>query len=414
MNNNIRSYFPILNQDLIYFDNSATAATCSAALKAMDHYYKTDCFNIHRGVYRQAQKSEKEFEDVREKVRKYIGATYAEEIIFTFGTTDAINNLSSCFLLDMKESDNIVITEIEHSSNYLPWKKLSMVTKCELRIAQCDENGLLSEEAVIQCIDKNTKIVAISGMSNVTGVFQPINEVIKMAHENKSYVIVDASQLCSHTKINVKEMDCDFLCFSSHKFFGPTGSGILYGKREILNKLNVGKVGGGMVDILNNGMEKDSFDAIPYKFEAGTPPLAEVIGLGATIDFINSIDFDFYLKKEKEMGQLLENKLVQIPKLNLIGNTSLGSYKGKVNLKKAPIFSFSIEGITSYDLGLLLSTKKIAVRTGNLCAQPLLKRIKESDLLRVSLSIYNTEEEIGVFVETLNYLLSRLKGEKCE
>ncbi len=403
----IRKSFPILQQNLLYFDNAATSATCAPAIEAMDHYYRNDCFSIHRGTYSGSVKSEMMFEDVREKVKRFINAPKTENIIFTSGSTDALNLVSQCFLPILEKKSNIIVTELEHHSNYLPWKRIHMITGCTLKIAECTSEGLLEQGKVLSLIDNKTKVVAISASSNVTGIIQNLSAIIKKAHENGAKVIVDASQLCAHQKIDVEKLDCDFLCFSAHKMYGPTGCGVLYGKTDILNQLSPSKVGGGMVHTVGISDNPDIWDLLPYKFEPGTSALAEVIGLGATIDYLQQLKHEAIIQHEKALTNHLIKGIRSIPGIFICGGLAQEN-------QRISLISFSIAGISSYDIGLLLSAHAIAVRTGTLCAQPLMKRMEQEDVIRVSLSFYNTKEEIDTFIKTLFEILNQLQGSQYE
>ena len=401
----IRKDFPILGQNLIYFDNAATSATCIAAIEAMNRYYRNDCFSIHRGVYTKSIQSEMAFERVREKARDFLNAPLDAGIVFVGGATDGLNMVSDGYLSLIGKESNIVVTELEHHSNYLPWKRVCRITGCEFRVAKCSLDGLLSSEAVFPLIDERTAVVAITAASNVTGIVQDIGEIITFAHEKGARVLVDASQLCSHRKLDVTKLDCDFLCFSSHKLFGPTGCGILYGKADVLETLPPSKVGGGMVHTVGSGNESDVWDSVPHRFEAGTPALTEVIGLGATFDYLQTINWKTVHEHEQVLAKRLLEKLGTLKGVFVCGGQSLHE-------DRLPLVSFSVSGVSSYDIGLLLSAHNIAVRTGSLCAQPLLRRMGQDAVVRASLSFYNTLNEVDTFTEILSDVLARL-GSTC-
>jgi cysteine desulfurase/selenocysteine lyase len=397
----IRENFPILDQDLIYFDNAATSATCIAAIETMDLYNRTNRFSIHRGVYDKSIQSEMAYESTRKKVRDFINASSESEIVFTGGATDGLNMVAGGYLSLVDKEANIVVTELEHHSNYLPWKRVCQITGCEFRVAKCNHDGLLSSEAVLSLVDNKTSLVAITASSNVTGIVQDLGEIIEFAHEKGALVLVDASQLCSHRKIDVTTLNCDYLCFSTHKMFGPTGCGVLYGKYEALQKLPPGKVGGGMVHTVGFGKDAEKWNPIPQRFEAGTPALTEVVGLGATLDYLQGIDWNAVHEYEQVLTVRLIQKLGSLKGVFVCGGLSLLD-------DRLPLVSFSVSGVSSYDLGLLLSAHNIAVRTGSLCAQLLLRRVGQDSVVRVSLSFYNTLEEVDTFFEILSDVLARL------
>jgi cysteine desulfurase/selenocysteine lyase len=338
---------------------------------------------------------------VRDQIRQYINAQNSEEIVFTSGTTDSINIVASGYLESVSENENIVVSELEHHSNYLPWKRLSSITDCELRIARCNEQGILDESTLLSHIDKNTKIIAITGASNVSGDLQPLENVITYAHSFNCPVLIDAAQLIVHQNIDVQKLDCDYLVFSSHKLGGPTGCGILYGKTRCLQELSPGKFGGGMIQQLNSGKTKDVWAPIPNKFEAGTLPLTEVIGLGATLEYLNNLDMIGLRQHEADLANCLLEGLGKLEELHVVGNN--------LNSQHLPIASFTTEVCSSYDIGLLLAANNIAVRTGSLCAQPLINRIKTDGFTRISLGFYNTEQELKTLFSTLEKVLLKFR-----
>ena len=387
----LKDNLPLLKQEITYFDNAATSPTCKVCIDLTSDYYQNDCFNIHRGGYKGSLKSERRIDEGRALVKDFINAESKKEIIFTSGATESLNLIATSLFSSMDfQGKNIVTTELEHHSNFIPW----VMGKVEVRVAPCEKDGKLKIKKVLDLIDGNTVLVAITACSNVTGDFIPLKEIVEKAHKKGAFLIVDASQYVAHKKMDVQKIDCDFAVFSGHKIYGPTGIGVLYGKAEIMDSLNPPKFGGDMV--LN--VTKQEWLNLPSRFEAGTLNLAGIIGLAGAIQWLNKLSLKNLEERERYLKAYLFNKLSEIKGLNL--------FSRKEN--SAPIASFSMEDINSNDIAMFLATKEIYVRSGNLCAQPLLSRINKEGLVRISLSFFNTEEEIDFLISSLKQLKERL------
>jgi len=387
----LRECFPLLKQDITYFDNAATTPTCKACIDLTKDYYEKDCFNIHRGGYKGSLRSESRIDEGRILVKDFINAESKKEIIFTSGATESLNLIATSLFSSMDfQGKNIVTTEIEHHSNYIPW----LMGETELRVASCEIDGSLKTKKVLNLINNNTVLVTISACSNVTGDFIDLKEIIEKAHYEGAFVIVDASQFIAHKKLDVQEIDCDFAVFSAHKIYGPTGEGVLYGKAEIMDSLNPPKFGGDMV----SNVMKQEWLTLPSKFEAGTLNLAGIVGMAGSIQWLNNQDFKSLEERERNLKSYLFDEMSKIDGLKM--------FSRKEN--SAPIVSFSMEGINSNDIAMFLATKDICVRSGKLCAQGLLTRLNKEGLVRVSLAFYNSEEEIDFLISSLKQIKERM------
>lgn len=395
----IRNDFPILktlvhNKPLVYLDNAATTQKPQVVIDKIVEYYSSYNSNIHRGVHLLSQKASDEYELVRSKVQKFINAPSADEIVFTKGATDSLNLLSySLGKKYLKAGDEVIISTMEHHANIVPWQTLRDEIGIKLVIAPIDDNGdlLLSEfEALIS--DK-TKIVSIVHVSNTLGTVNPIKEITKLAKSKGALVIIDAAQSIQHLKIDVQDIGCDFLVFSGHKLYAPTGVGVLWGKMELLNSMPPYQTGGDM--ILSVSFEKTSFNEVPFKFEAGTQNIEGVIGLGAAIDYLSSIGLENIKQYEDELYDFLRFELSKIDGLKFIGNAK----------EKSSACSFVLDSIHPHDLGTMLDMDGVAVRTGHHCTEPLMKRFKIPATTRASISFYNTKDEILVLCESINKAL---------
>ena len=398
----IQEEFPALHQEiygkkLIYFDNGATSQKPQIVINAIDKFYSKENSNIHRGVHYLSQKATTEFEEARKKIQHFINAQKAEEIIFTKGTTDGINLVASSYGELLTAGDEILITAMEHHSNIVPWQMLCQRKGLILRVAPINFKGELIEEEFDKLLSKKTKLLAITHISNTLGTINPVKELTQKAHAVGAKVLLDGAQSIQHTKIDVKDLDCDFYVFSSHKLFGPTGIGVLYGKEDLLDRMPPYQGGGDMISRVT--FEHTSYNELPFKFEAGTPHIAGGICLGTSIDFLNSIDLIGAEKHEGELTKYAESLLNTFEGLHIIGEAK----------NKASVISFTVDGIHPFDIGTLLDKQGIAVRTGHHCTQPLMDFYKIPGTTRASFAFYNTKEEIDLFVEAVEKSINMLK-----
>ncbi len=386
----VRLDFPMLNSDIIYFDNGATTFKPNKVIDAIDDYYKNYSANAHRGDYTISYKVDVNYETARKKVANFINAE-SEEIVFTSGTTDSMNMIVNGFFKNFLEpGDEVLLTKSEHASNVLPWFKLCEESGIVINYIDLDDNLHVTMENVIEAITSKTKVISIAGITNVVGDERPIDEICKYAHANDIFVVIDGAQLVPHKKVDVKKSDIDFLAFSGHKMCGPTGIGVLYGKKEFLERINPVRLGGGMNESFDSPSEVYLKD-IPTRLEAGTPNIAGAIGLGAAVDYLNSIGMDNINNYEKKLKSYLIDKLI---KLNYVDIINLESDSG--------IVSFNIDGIFSQDVAFYLNKYNICVRAGNHCAKILKNKTGVKNSLRVSLYFYNTYEEIDKFIELIS------------
>lgn len=385
-----REDFPILNNDLIYFDNGATTLKPKCVVEAMNDYYYNYCANIHRGDYKISLKASFEYEKVRDKVKDFINAKNSKEIVFTSGDTDSLNKIVFGFMINyLKENDEVLLTKSEHASNILPWLELAKIKKIKIKYIPLDNNHELTLESLNNTITDNTKVISISHITNVVGDVRNIHEISKIAHKHNILLVVDGAQSVPHLKTDVTKDNIDFLTFSAHKMLGPTGLGILYAKEEYLEKIKPIEYGGGMNQYFEVTGEVE-YKSIPSRLEAGTPPIAEVIGLGAAIDYLESIGMDKIYEYEKELKKYLVSKLEKNKKV-ILYNKSLDS----------GVLAFNLEGIFSQDTAIYLDNYNICVRAGNHCAKILKDEINIKNTCRISLYFYNTKEEIDKLVEVL-------------
>jgi len=390
---NIKEKFPLLmapqNKDLAYLDNGASAQKPAVVLQAMDRVYQTIYANVHRGLYRLAEAVTAEYEQAREQVAQYLNAREAAEIVFTKNATAALNLAAASLSQLLKPGDRVVLTELEHHANLVPWQQAAIKYKLELKYLPITDEGRLDLSQLDQYITKGTKIVGVSALSNVLGTVTELDQVIKRAKEVGARVIVDAAQAMQHEKIDVQALGCDALAFSGHKLFGPTGVGVLYGRREMLEQMPPVEFGGHMISEVD--WFKSSWAEIPTKFEPGTPAIVEVIGLAEALRFVDSIGWDDIKSREAELTAYGLEQLLAIPNLRLIGPQTAD--------KRAPIFAFVVSGIHAHDLAGVLDSVGVAVRSGHHCAQTLHKRFGLAATTRASLAFYNTKEEIDRLVK---------------
>ena len=382
--------FPMLRNDIIYFDNAATTFKPDCVLEAINDYYKNYTSNAHRGDYTISYKVDVNYEVSRKKVAEFINADF-DEVVFTSGTTESLNMIVNGFFKNILEpGDEVLLTKSEHASNILPWFKLANELGINVRYIELDDNLHVTMDNVISAINSKTKVISIAGITNVVGDERPIDEICKYAHANNIFVVIDGAQLLPHKKVDVKKSDIDFLAFSGHKMCGPTGVGVLYGKREFLEKLTPVNMGGGMNESFDNENEIYLKD-LPTRLEAGTPNIEGVIGLGAAVDYLNKIGMDNIFLYEKKLKSYLIDKLIKLPYIDII---NLESDSG--------IVSFNIDGIFSQDVAFYLNKYNICVRAGNHCAKILKSETGVKNSLRVSLYFYNTYEEIDKLVSLLS------------
>ncbi|MBJ8053303.1 cysteine desulfurase SufS [Bacillus cereus] len=390
----IRKQFPILDQkvngkQLVYFDSAATSQKPIQVIETLERYYKEYNSNVHRGVHTLGTKATDAYEGAREKVRKFINAKSMEEIIFTRGTTTALNTVAASYGLEnVKEGDEIVISYMEHHSNIIPWQQVAKKTGATLKYLPLQLDGTISLEDVRQTVTPNTKIVSIMHVSNVLGTINPVKEIGAIAHENGAIMIVDGAQSAPHMKVDVQDLNCDFYALSAHKMCGPTGVGVLYGKKELLNNMEPIEFGGEMIDFVD--LQESTWKELPWKFEAGTPIIGNAIGLGAAIDFLEEIGLHNIEKHEHELAQYALERLSEVDGVTIYGPKH-----------RASLVTFNIDDVHPHDVATVLDVEGIAVRAGHHCAQPLMKWLKASSTARASFYLYNTKEEIDTFVESL-------------
>lgn len=390
----IRELFPALRQQvygkqLIYFDNGATSQKPQVVLDTLKQYYALENANIHRGVHYLSQQATSAYEQARRTIQSYIGAKSPDEIIFTKGTTDAINLVAFSFGELLKAGDEILITAMEHHSNIVPWQLLCERKGCVLKVVPISKKGELDLVAFDTLLNERTKLLAITHISNTLGTINPVQELIEKAHRAGAKVLLDGAQSIQHLQIDVKQLDCDFYCFSGHKVFGPTGIGILYGKEEILEKMPPYQGGGDMIAKVT--FERTTYNTLPLKFEAGTPHIAGAIGLGSAIEFLNSLDLNAAAAHELELTKYAQGILDTFEGLHIIGEAK----------NKTSVVSFTIDHMHPFDIGTLLDKQGIAVRTGHHCTQPLMDFFEIPGTVRASFAFYNTKEEIDTFVAAL-------------
>ena len=386
-----RSDFPMLNQDLIYFDNGATTFKPNTVISSINEYYTKYSANAHRGDYDISYKVDLKYEDVRDKVKDFINAKEKEEVVFTSGTTMSLNLVATAFFEKYLEAgDEVLITKTEHASNVLPWFNLANKLGIRINYIDLDSDYHVTIDNVKKAITNKTKVISLAYITNVIGDKRPIKEITKIAHENNIFVVVDAAQAIAHTKIDVQDLDIDFLAFSAHKMYGPTGVGVLYGKKELLDEANPYMLGGGMNESFDNENEV-LLKSLPYKFEAGTQNIAGVIGLGAAIDYINNIGIENISVYESKLRDYLINKLEKISFIDIINYEADGA-----------IVSFNVDKIFSQDVAYYLNKYNVCVRAGNHCAKLVKNVTGVTNSVRISLALYNTEEEIDEVVNLLS------------
>ncbi|AMB91009.1 MULTISPECIES: cysteine desulfurase [Bacillus] len=390
----VREQFPILHQqvnghDLVYLDSAATSQKPRVVIDAMNEYYRSYNSNVHRGVHTLGTRATDAYEGAREKVRAFIGASSVQEIIFTRGTTTALNTVAISYArANLKEGDEIVITHMEHHANIIPWQQAAKATGATLKYIPLQEDGTLSLEDVKQTITHQTKIVAVTHVSNVLGTINPIKDIAKIAHDHGAIIVVDGAQSTPHMQIDVQDLDCDFFAFSGHKMCGPTGIGVLYGKKDLLNNMEPAEFGGEMIDFVD--LYDSTWKELPWKFEAGTPIIAGAIGLGKAIDFLNDIGMEEVSRYEHQLATYALERFKELE-----GATVYGPQH------RAGLVTFNLDDVHPHDASTVLDTEGVAIRAGHHCAQPLMKWLGVSATARASFYLYNTEEEIDELMAAL-------------
>ena len=391
-----RDDFPILkrkikNNDLIFFDNGATTQKPIQVIDAISDYYKNYNSNIHRSVYTLGDESEKIYEESKHLVKEFINANSHEEIIYTSGTTESMNFIARIIEQDVEDGDEIILTYMEHHANLVPWQQLAIRKNLTLRFLDLDELGRININQLKELINDKTKIVSICHASNVLGNINPVYEIGSLLKDKDIYFVVDAAQSVPHMKIDVDKMNCDFLAFSSHKMCGPTGIGVLYGKKNLLEKFDPVEFGGGMIGVVEE--KSSTWATLPDKFEAGTPLLAEAAGLGATIKYLEDIGLENIESYTKELTKYLYDELSKISNIKIYGTNEISD--------RVSLVSFNLEGVHPHDLTSFLDEKGICIRAGHQCTQPLLGKLGTYSVARASLYFYNTKEEIDFFIQVL-------------
>jgi len=392
--------FPILKNGLIFLDNSATTQKPRKVIEAVTEYYENENANVHRGIYKLAQKATLQYEKAHEVVAKFIGAEF-EEVIFTKGATEGLNLLAYSLGKNLKEGDEIVLTEMEHHSNLVPWQQIATDKGAVLKFIPVTKEHRLDMGKAKELITNKTKIVSVVHMSNVLGTINPVKEIAELAHKVGAVMIVDAAQSVPHMKVNVKELNCDFLVFSGHKMCGPTGIGVLYGRKELLEKMQPFLYGGDMIREVS--FEKSTWNDLPWKFEAGTPNMAGAAGLMAAIEYLQEIGMENITTHGQNLTRYALERLSKIPRLTIVGPTNAEN--------RGPVISFNIEGMHPHDVSELLDKANIAVRGGFHCAMPLFSKLGIDGSIRASFYLYNTTEDVDRLFEAVLKIVEQEKTE---
>jgi len=392
--NQIRKQFPILSRkvnghDLVYFDNGATTQKPDSVIATESNYYQNENSNIHRGVHFLSGIATDKFEETRITIQNFINAKHSHEIIFTKGTTDSINIVASGYRSLLNKGDEIIISELEHHSNIVPWQMCCEQSGATLKVIPLLDNGTLDMAEFGNILSKNTKLVSISHISNTLGTINPIEKIIEKAKAVGAKVLIDGAQAASHISINMQSLDADFYCFSAHKLYGPTGVGVLYGKEDILNELPAYQGGGEMIKEVS--FKKTTYAGLPHKFEAGTPNIAGVVAFKAAINFITELGINNIANHEEELLQYATEELLKIEGLKIYGTAK----------NKSAIISFNINELHPYDIGMIVDKMGIAVRTGHHCTQPIMDKFNIPGTARISLAVYNTKDEIDICIKAI-------------
>ena len=389
----IKEEFPILskkvnNKSLIYLDNASTTQKPRAVIETIQNYYESTNSNIHRGVHHLSQKATEEYENSRETIQHFIGAKSSKEIVFVRGATEAVNLVANSYVRPLlSEGDNIIISQMEHHANIVPWQIIAKQKKTEIRVIPINEKGELIISELDNLIDNQTKFISLNHVSNSLGTVNPIEQLIQKAHQNNIRIMIDGAQAVQHMKVNVSDLDVDFYCFSGHKMYGPTGIGILYGKKEILDKMEPYQGGGDMIKSVT--FEKTIYNDVPHIFEAGTPNIVGAIGLGKAVDFIEKMTLEKIEEHEMNLLDYATEKISEIKGVKIIGTSN----------KKASVISFIMEGIHPHDIGTIMDNLGIAIRAGHHCTQPVMDFYEIPATARASFAIYNTEEDVDKLIE---------------
>ena len=397
----IRKSFPILDSEvnqhkLVYLDNAATTQKHQSVIDAVSQFYEKENSNIHRGVHYLSQLSTNKFEQTRECVKDFINAQHTHEVIFTKGTTDSINLLAFCYSKILKKGDEVIVSEMEHHSNLVPWQMCCDYSQAMLKVIPITSTGELDMSFLKKELNSKTKLVALTHISNSLGTINPIEKIIELTHQTDAKILIDGAQAAAHVNVDVQRLDVDFYCFSAHKLYGPTGVGVLYGKEELLNMLPPYQGGGEMIKDV--GIHKTTYAGLPHKFEAGTPNIAGVIAFKNAIEFIKDIGVKNIKDHEDSLLKYATLKLENIPGLSIIGTAS----------EKSGIISFIISDIHHYDLGLILDKLGVAIRTGHHCTQPVMKKMNISGTSRISFACYNTKKEVDYTVDCIKKAIKML------
>lgn len=388
----IRNEFPILDQSvndnpLVYLDSAATSQKPYSVIKAVEDYYKENNSNVHRGVHTLGTRATDQYEGARDKVKNFINAATTKEVIFTRGTTTSINTIAYGYARRiLKEGDEIVLTQMEHHSNIIPWQQAAKATGATLKYIPMEKDGSLTLESVRKTVSASTKIVAVAHVSNVLGTINPVKEIAQIAHDNGAVIVVDGAQSVPHMQVDMQVLDVDFYAFSGHKMCGPTGIGVLYGKEELLNQMEPVEFGGEMIDFVD--LYDSTWKELPWKFEGGTPIIAGAIGLGAAMDFLHQVGMDNIIDHEQQIADYAINQLSEIEGISIYGPE-----------RRAGLVTFNIEGVHPHDTATVLDAEGIAVRAGHHCAQPLMKWLDVTATARASFYLYNDENDIDRLVK---------------
>ncbi len=390
----VRKNFPILDQEingsnLIYFDNAASTQKPDIVIKSIKQYYESDHSNVHRAVHSLSIRATEAFEESREVISKYINAKHEHEVILTKGTTESINLVAQSISSQIKENEEILISAMEHHSNIVPWQELCKRTGACLKVIPINQLGEINLDEMSKLISSKTRIIAITHVSNTLGTINPIKEIIKLAKSVNALTLIDGAQAVAHMRVDVQDIDCDFYVFSGHKLYGPTGTGVLYGKEEVLTSLNPYQYGGEM--ILKVTFDETTYNSLPHKFEAGTPNIAGAIGLMNAIKYLKRLDFDGAIEHEMAIHDYALQKLKLLPNLKIIGTAK----------DKSSIISFTIGNLHPHDVGTILNQKAVAVRTGHHCTMPLMDLYQIPGTIRASFSFYNAKEEVDALISAL-------------
>jgi len=389
----LRQDFPVLSQlihgqPLVYLDNAATSQKPNAVIESIDHYYREDNANVHRGVYTLSERATQAYEATRDKVRGFLNAAEREEIVFVRGTTEAINLVAQSFARPrLKPGDEILISAMEHHSNIVPWQMVCEQTGAQLKVAAINDNAEIVLDDYRKLLNKNTRLVAITHISNALGSINPVQEMIALAHQQSIPVLLDGAQAAPHLAVDVQALDCDFYALSSHKIYGPTGVGVLYGKRSWLDAMEPYQGGGDMISRVT--FEKTEYNVLPYKFEAGTPHIAGVVGFGTALDYVSGIGLENIVVREQQLLQYATQALLPLEGLRIIGTAK----------DKASIISFVLEAAHPHDISTILDQQGVAIRAGHHCAMPVMERFKVPATARASLAFYNNKDDIDRLVE---------------